>query len=269
MMSVSLNCAGKFFAFKWKGNNIKDERDRKTERDRERKCSSSIKLLVSLITHFFGMHSLTSDIAFLSTPIIRYKKTRFIPYPEGERNQPINFGPFANDMAFEFGVTTKESEYLENYDKNCLMLVWKLGQQENGGSLDIKRRGRGMLIPLNPVRYDDAKKQTKVWSYFINPTRHLRYPKVLKRVNDFLHFQVICLFFVFFFHFVPVLILVLALALVLFSFSFRIHRCWWQNEKWLLQIKTQWKSGSAMDGWVNLTFFIVFLFFCCCTSIQI
>ena len=68
-----------------------------------------------------------------------YNKTRFVPIEESA-NTPLNFAKYANDKAFQLGVTTSSEEYLENYDSNCLMLVWKLAKNQIG-----------ILEPINPV----------------------------------------------------------------------------------------------------------------------
>lgn len=77
------------------------------------------------------------DIQITKNPM--YNKTRFVPMEESATT-PLNFAKYANDKAFQLGVTKSASQYLENYNKNCLMLVWKLAKNHIG-----------ILEPINPV----------------------------------------------------------------------------------------------------------------------
>jgi len=71
-----------------------------------------------------------------------YNKTRFVPIENSADvvSLKLNFASYANDMAFQLGVTTSEDLYKKNYDNNCLMLVWKLAENDFG-----------VLCPVNPI----------------------------------------------------------------------------------------------------------------------
>jgi hypothetical protein len=69
-----------------------------------------------------------------------YSKIRFVPSNTSTSRYIYNFAQFANDMALELDRTTTEKLYDDNYQKNCLMLVWKLRKDDDG-----------KLLPVNPV----------------------------------------------------------------------------------------------------------------------
>jgi hypothetical protein len=82
---------------------------------------------------------------------LSYEKTRFVPIDAEQlpasaetyhlKPENINFGCYANDLAFDRILTLSESHYRSNYPRNCLKLVWKL-------CLDNMT---GVLVPVNPV----------------------------------------------------------------------------------------------------------------------
>ena len=59
-------------------------------------------------------------------PKLFYDKKTFYPR---EVDNEVNFGMYANDLAFEVG-NTNEEQYEERHEKNCLRLIWRMGKNE-------------------------------------------------------------------------------------------------------------------------------------------
>ena len=69
-------------------------------------------------------------------PKLFHDRKTFYPM---EVDNMINFGMYANDLAFELG-NTSEEQYEERQEKNCLQLIWRMGKNE-----------QGMYYPIMPV----------------------------------------------------------------------------------------------------------------------
>eukprot|EP00960_Hanusia_phi_P037782 753111-Hanusia_phi.AAC.3 len=71
-------------------------------------------------------------------PDVNWAQGRFfVPLEDGGPAGPTNFGMFANDLAFEQGIS--QEKYASNTNKNILQLVWRMAVQE------------GKLAPTWPV----------------------------------------------------------------------------------------------------------------------